>query len=472
MTFFTGTHSRRLPAILMALIALCPVTKADIFVPADFPTIQSAINAAQPGDIIHLAAGQYAETLTITNSLTLLGSGTSNCVVYALTNVPVVSVTGPAQVTLSNFEIEGGQYMGPGWSNGFSPIGIQSTNASLVLNTIVLNQFINDFVSVNGGSLAATNVALWTRNVLGGCDIGLELDGCSATINGLTQDAGHLDHTINVNGLLSTNHACVTVSGCRIRTSSLDYGNCVRTYVNSTVSVTNCFLYRATGETVPPFPSFIHSGVSVNGYSNTVVISGNIISNVPWAIYCYGSLGGNQVLIESNLLLNSPIGGVVWDAMFYRGVDLGGGSFGSHGGNIFLEPPSPGTNYCADVLFTNADGICNANIFALHNTWSNPNADSVVYDKLDNPALGRLITQDLTVTATGRDPAGRPIISWNERGAGEHYTVETCTTLATSNWVSAPGSWPITNPGLSPLIWTNPQPAASNLFFRVRSQVP
>ena len=42
----------------------------------------------------------------------------------------------------------------------------------------------------------------------------------------------------------------MTIDGCRIRTSSLSYGNCIRTYVNSDVRIANCFLYRAAGEAV------------------------------------------------------------------------------------------------------------------------------------------------------------------------------------------------------------------------------
>jgi len=468
MIFFTGALPRFVAAALLALTT-APALEADIFVPGDYPTIQAAINAAQPGDVIHLAPGQYAETLTISKSLSLIGSSSSNCVVYALTNIPVVSISGPAAVTLANFEVEGGNYMGPGWFSGFSGYGIKSTNATVVLQNLALNQFINYFVTISGGSLAATNVALWTRNVLGGCDVGLELDGCTANVTGLTQDAGHLDHTINVNGALGTNHADVTVANSRIRTSSLDYGNCVRTYVNSRVMVSNCFLYRGAGEVVPAYPTFNHSGISVNGYSNLVTVTGNILSNVPWAMFCYGSLGGNQMSVESNQVLSSSIGGVVLLDMSYHGIDLGGGDWGSHGGNIFTQPAS---NYFVDVLFTNGSGASTANIFALHNAWSKANKELVIYDKLDNPALGRLITDDLTLTASGHDLGNRPILSWNERGAGEHYTIESCADLQTGTWTNAPGSWPVSNASLSPMVWTNPVPSASNRFFRIRSLVP
>ena len=103
-------NGSKLVALLLAVVVLArtSVDAANLYVPTGFATIQSAIDAAGPGDIIHLAAGRYNEVLTITNSLTIIGSGTNDCVLYCLTNVPIVSLTGPANCVFSNFEIEGG----------------------------------------------------------------------------------------------------------------------------------------------------------------------------------------------------------------------------------------------------------------------------------------------------------------------------------------------------------------------------
>jgi hypothetical protein len=43
-------------------------------VPADFPTIQAAVNAANPGDTINVAPGTYTEQVTIAKDLTLNGA--------------------------------------------------------------------------------------------------------------------------------------------------------------------------------------------------------------------------------------------------------------------------------------------------------------------------------------------------------------------------------------------------------------
>jgi len=453
-------------------LVLADQTRADIYVPGDYPTIQAAINAASGGDVIHLAAGRYHEALVITQSVTLAGSGTNNCIVYASTNVPLVSITGPGAVTLSGFEINGGTYLS-GFYNGTSFQGITATNVNLVLNQIVVNQIINFMVTETDGTLAATNIALWTRDLLVQCDVGLELDGCIGVINGLSQNGGRIDHTVNINGA-SNHHSDVTIANATIRTSQGTYGNCIRTYVNSNVRITNCYLYRGTGEAVPPYPGFNHSAISVNGYSNTVTISGNTISNAPWAMYFYGSpgIGGNQIMVQDNLILNSTIGGVVLDGLNYKGIDLGDGALDSHGGNVFSESPKPAT-YTNDVLFTGSSAPSSANVMALYNTWSNPtNTDSVVYDRLDDPKFGRLITTPLLIKSFAWSPMHQPVLSWAERGAGEDYTVETCTNLSAPSWNPAPGTWPITNAGLADMVWTNSVPATANLFYHLRSNLP
>jgi pectin methylesterase-like acyl-CoA thioesterase len=95
---------------LVAFLSVClfaltvPEAKADIFVPTDYPMIQAAIRSPLPGEAIQLAAGRYSETLSINESLTLAGSGTNKCVLYCLTNIPIVTINGPGTVTSSHLD--------------------------------------------------------------------------------------------------------------------------------------------------------------------------------------------------------------------------------------------------------------------------------------------------------------------------------------------------------------------------------
>ena len=77
------------------------VDSGTIYVPKDFPSIQEAINAADGGDIISVAAGKYYEHISVNKSVTLLGkegttiegNGTGNVISVTKDNVEISGFT-------------------------------------------------------------------------------------------------------------------------------------------------------------------------------------------------------------------------------------------------------------------------------------------------------------------------------------------------------------------------------------------
>jgi pectin methylesterase-like acyl-CoA thioesterase len=60
--------------LLLGWVAANQATASDLRVPADYPTIQAAVDAAQTNDTIRIASGVYTEQVRIrTNKLTLIG---------------------------------------------------------------------------------------------------------------------------------------------------------------------------------------------------------------------------------------------------------------------------------------------------------------------------------------------------------------------------------------------------------------
>jgi Protein of unknown function (DUF1565) len=91
---------------------------ATLSVPSgSYPTIQAAVNAANPGDTVQVAPGTYSEQLTITNSVALVGSvdGSNNPTTTLTFSAPggnLVTIQGAAfagskEVTIRNFALQG-----------------------------------------------------------------------------------------------------------------------------------------------------------------------------------------------------------------------------------------------------------------------------------------------------------------------------------------------------------------------------
>ena len=85
-----------------------------ITVPRDYPTIQSAIDAASPGDTIKVLPGIYIEPLTISKSLTLVGTGAQSTIIKATTElgphvlgIPNIIEVSNGAVTIKGFTISG-----------------------------------------------------------------------------------------------------------------------------------------------------------------------------------------------------------------------------------------------------------------------------------------------------------------------------------------------------------------------------
>lgn len=87
-----------------------------ITVPRDYPTIQSAIDAASPGDTIKVLPGTYTEQVTIGKDLTLVGSGARFTIIKAPAVLPdtnaiglfyIAYVNNGTEVNMKGFTING-----------------------------------------------------------------------------------------------------------------------------------------------------------------------------------------------------------------------------------------------------------------------------------------------------------------------------------------------------------------------------
>lgn len=59
-------------------------SRAILHVPDDYPTIQQAVDNANPGDTIRVAAGLYSEYVTVSKPLTLIGEDRETTLFHCL----------------------------------------------------------------------------------------------------------------------------------------------------------------------------------------------------------------------------------------------------------------------------------------------------------------------------------------------------------------------------------------------------
>src|SRR5438094_549278 len=87
-----------------------------LVVPTQFPTIQSAVDAAAPGATIQILAGTYTEQVRIAKSLTIAGAGMDATVIKApaalqrdnkTKETNIVDISGGASVSMSRLTVAG-----------------------------------------------------------------------------------------------------------------------------------------------------------------------------------------------------------------------------------------------------------------------------------------------------------------------------------------------------------------------------
>ena len=149
---------------LLLLLTVC-ARAATLNVPADYATIQAAINAAKAGDVVVVAAGTYHESVDWENKdLTLLGAGPDQTIVD-----PGVANGGPggrclfaAGLTsaslIDGFTLQNGQVLGFNQPDGG---GILANGSSLTVSNCILRG--NSAVGAGGGIATNSNSGLTLR---------------------------------------------------------------------------------------------------------------------------------------------------------------------------------------------------------------------------------------------------------------------------------------------------------------------
>jgi hypothetical protein len=189
--------------------------------------IQGAVNAAQSGDTINVAAGKYAENVNLNKVLTLKGAGNPTATSFALN---AILGTGSGGITAPII------YVNPTAKiqDGVNLASLKGT-VNVAAGTYIENVQIDKSVTVNGAGQSTTIV---DGNNLGSVfKIGSTNSNIDVTLSGLgiTDGSGTPVNTFKWGGGVF-NQGRTTIKDCRIFANSADYGGGV--YNGGTATIT------------------------------------------------------------------------------------------------------------------------------------------------------------------------------------------------------------------------------------------
>jgi parallel beta-helix repeat protein len=282
-----------------------PVTAAVHYVPSEYPTIQAAIDASNPGDTIMVANGTYYENIVVDKWLKIRGENRSNTVIDGRERGNVVTIKAD-KVEISGFTIRNGgnNYVGVD-AAGFRSLSIShnvfaANEAGIDLwdsdgNIIINNVFFNN--TVNGIYLLFCLGNEISNNTFyeGNYGIRVELSNNTYIAGNNVTNASYgiyitrsTNNTVIDNTLSSNSFGVTSAYGDNIiirnnRISGSTYG--IYLYQSTEHSLTN--------NTVSNNPSY---GIYL-AYSHTSTLKGNTLTENDWGITLYGST--SNLIVES-----------------------------------------------------------------------------------------------------------------------------------------------------------------------------
>ncbi len=306
-----------------------------IHVPADYPTIQGAIDAALPGDTIIVDSGTYHENVLVNKNVKLLGHDTG-------TGKPTVDGGGyqgkcAINITADNTRLQGfnvihATYGINVYANDTSVIGntVDSLSEGITLdysaNNIVTANTVNN--STNGIGIGSSNNTTVTYNYVNNTNMCFELF-CSNYTNLTGNDAeksgnGILailsDHSDMMGNTASDDAYGITLLDCQ-------YSNAMNNIANNNTQVGIGLVNMNSGTLADNTANCNNlSGIIISSSSNLNVSSNTANDNMVYGISIYNSTLNN---IYFNIISNNVNSGI-WvnsstDNILYRNRISGNG---------------------------------------------------------------------------------------------------------------------------------------------------
>ena len=373
---------------VLVLTATALASPVERHVPAQFATIQAAINASLNGDTIVLAPGNYPEAIRFNGrSITLRGTDPSDPSAVAATVLtengstrPIIEVSGGEAVLIRGLTITGA-VDGPGGALLIDGVATPGGSATLENARVINNEGLDGAIQVLGdATLIARDTEFdnnFAREYSGGCIYALngatvELHDSSLTNHASTASGfGEFSGVIHANG----SAVSITVSGCRFEDNSV--AAIVGERFENDFSVTDSVFLNNSGWSAQVWPlqgtltvrrcRFINNTNTSSNSTNqidAIDASGSFVHNAPVAaeitdslfLFMDRAIEGSDVSANPTRITNATFHGV--DVAIDGGVATLANSImtGSPGG----QPPLRGTNISTRYVLTDKGPVFDA----------------------------------------------------------------------------------------------------------------
>ncbi|MCH9007283.1 S8 family serine peptidase [candidate division KSB1 bacterium] len=139
-------------------------------VPVEFSTIQAAINAAQSGQIVRVAAGTYNESIFMKSGVDVIGAGIGNTILIAPSSgSKAVNFYNVSDCKFEGFTVQNGKY------------GAYLTGTSNI--TLFNNRFVSTLNQPYGIRVMNSSSLNITTNTITGYYYGIILSSCTGTLS-------------------------------------------------------------------------------------------------------------------------------------------------------------------------------------------------------------------------------------------------------------------------------------------------
>ncbi|RJR30734.1 MAG: hypothetical protein C4574_01895, partial [Candidatus Latescibacterota bacterium] len=296
---------------------------ATINVPGDHATIQAAIDAASPGDLIVVAAGPYPEAISITKSLTIQGAGAGSSIISGSASLDtfIVKIFGGAVVDISGFTIDGtgkniryGVWAKAGTDGSIHDNEIKNVSYTAGAAGLGVRRDDSQIDVIDNLVYGFGRIGIYTRDdVILNTDSGL-IQG--NTVTGLGgSDPARLSYGISVysgNPTVDDNEISGCVSGANVAAWA---SSAIDVWTGSTSALTNNYIHDSDYGIISNSASPTISGNTFSGISDDEVRLDYFVKGNPtphWAEY-YNTIQG---AIDAIPATTYPV--IVWVAIYSR----------------------------------------------------------------------------------------------------------------------------------------------------------